>query len=186
MVPGFTGSGPGHWQSHWQRERAEYRRVDQRDWGHPEPGEWLRALDQAITDLRGEVVLVGHSLGCTLIAAWAAARGPGSVVAALLVAPSDVEAPTAPEEVRGFAPVPLQGLPFRTVVVASTTDPLVTFERARWFAQRWGGQLISIGPAGHIHTAAGYGPWPEGHAILRRLLEDAPLRARSAGAEDGP
>jgi predicted alpha/beta hydrolase family esterase len=177
MVPGFTGSGPGHWQSLWEREEQDYRRVQQRDWDHPDPGEWVEALDREVAGAPGAAVLVGHSLGCTTIAKWAVARGPGPVVAAMLVAPSDVEASTAPEEVRCFAPIPLLRLPFPSLVVTSTNDPLVTFERAQWFARAWGARLVSIGPGGHIHTAAGFGPWPEGHAMLRELLRrDRPPR----------
>jgi predicted alpha/beta hydrolase family esterase len=29
--------------------------------------------------------------------------------------------------------------------------------------------FISIGDAGHINTAAGYGPWPQGLELLRQL-----------------
>jgi predicted alpha/beta hydrolase family esterase len=182
MVPGFTGSGPGHWQSFWEREEPAYRRVEQRDWDHPEPDEWVEALDRAVRAAAGpgagaggaQVVLVGHSLGCTTIAKWAGAREAGPVVAAMLVAPSDVEAGTAPPEVRCFAPIPLRPLPFPSLVVTSTDDPLVTFPRAGTFARSWGARLVSIGSAGHIHTAAGYGPWPEGHEMLRGLLRGEP------------
>ena len=45
MVPGFTGSGPHHWQSLWQRDDPAFRRVEQRDWDRPEPREWTRALE---------------------------------------------------------------------------------------------------------------------------------------------
>lgn len=77
MVPGFTGSGPGHWQSILERAQAEYRRVQQRDWDHPEPAEWLQALDRAVRAEPGEVVLVGHSFGCLAIAKWAAGKAYG-------------------------------------------------------------------------------------------------------------
>ena len=173
MVPGFTGSSPGHWQSIWEREHPEYRRVGQRDWDHPEPGEWTETLNEAVTASAGSVVLVGHSLGCTTIVRWAAEHDAGRVGAAMLVAPSDVEAATAPAEVRGFAPIPLLRLPFPALVVASTNDPLVTMARAEHMASCWGARLVSIGAADHIHTAAGYGPWPEGHALLADLLRTA-------------
>jgi len=32
-----------------------------------------------------------------------------------------------------------------------------------------GSSFVSIGDAGHIHTA-GYGPWPEGHDMLMELV----------------
>ncbi|MDB5034702.1 MAG: hypothetical protein JWQ98_1943 [Chlorobi bacterium] len=40
MVPGFTGSGPGHWQTLWRIGNAEWSCVEQRDWDNPEPDEW--------------------------------------------------------------------------------------------------------------------------------------------------
>jgi len=171
FVPGLDGSSPGHWQSIWEREHPEYRRVQQRDWDHPDPREWVATLDRAIRLAEGRVTLVGHSLGCITIARWAAESTVTSVVAAaMLVAPGDVEASTAPAEVRSFAPVPLRPLPFHCLIVASTNDPFLTPARARLFADSWGGRLVSIGDAGHIHTAAGYGPWPEGHSMLRELI----------------
>ena len=176
MVPGFTGSSPGHWQSIWERAHPEYRRVRQRDWDKPEPGEWTDALDRAVQAVPGRVILVGHSLGCITIVRWATDRTAPGVDGALLVAPSDVEAETAPPEVRSFAPIPLERLPFETWLVTSTNDPLVSFARAKFFAARWGSRCITIGEAGHIHTAAGYGPWPEGHDMLMQLAHEPAAR----------
>ena len=121
----------------------------------------------------GQVVLAGHSLACATIGHYAAKHGAceGRVAAAFLVAPSDVEAPTYPPGSTGFDPMPLQRLPFRSVVVASTDDPFVTLERAEFFAASWGSRLIKIADAGHINTASGHGPWPEGEAWLEELRE---------------
>jgi predicted alpha/beta hydrolase family esterase len=58
--------------------------------------------------------------------------------------------------------VPLRPLPFRSILVASSDDEFVTMERAAHFARCWGSELVSIGAAGHVHTAAGFGPWPRG------------------------
>jgi len=67
--------------------------------------------------------------------------------------------------------MPLQKLPFRSVVVASTDDPYVTLERAEFFARSWGSRLIKISNAGNINTASGHGPWPQGEAWLDQLRE---------------
>ena len=32
LVPGLWNSGPEHWQSYWERERTDCRRVLQKDW----------------------------------------------------------------------------------------------------------------------------------------------------------
>jgi predicted alpha/beta hydrolase family esterase len=65
--------------------------------------------------------------------------------------------------------MPLQKMPFRSVVVASTNDPFATMERAKFFAASWGSRLMKIENAGHINTASGHGPWPEGEGWLEEL-----------------
>ncbi len=35
-VPGYTGSGPGHRQTLWEREHPDWVRVEQRDRDRPE------------------------------------------------------------------------------------------------------------------------------------------------------
>ena len=93
------------------------------------------------------------------------------VKAALLVAPSDVDAPDrTPEEVRSFAPLARERLPFPAIVVASRDDPFVAIERAAAFARDWGAEFVDAGAAGHINTASGHGPWPGGRLLLERLL----------------
>ncbi|MGZ7039032.1 MAG: alpha/beta hydrolase, partial [Thermoanaerobaculia bacterium] len=39
------------------------------------------------------------------------------------------------------------------------------------FAAAWGSRLVFIGDAGHINGASGYGPWPEGEAMLLEFCE---------------
>jgi len=56
------------------------------------------------------------------------------------------------------------------LVVASESDPFCAIDRARDFAHAWGADFRDIGPAGHINTAAGYGPWPELPALLNALI----------------
>ncbi len=48
-------------------------------------------------------VLAAHSLGCALVAQWAADRGGEGVAGAFLVPPSDVEVPDYPAEGRSFS-----------------------------------------------------------------------------------
>jgi predicted alpha/beta hydrolase family esterase len=172
-VPGLWNSGPQHWQTYWEAEHPEWRRVPQRDWDHPARDEWVATLDEAVRSFPTPPVLAAHSLGCGLVAHWAAAKlggisGSGGigVRGAFLVAPSDVEAPSYPPDARGFEPMPLARLPFPSLLVASTNDEYVTLERAAHFAEAWGSRLVVLGPAGHINGAAGYGPWPEGQKLF--------------------
>ncbi|ASU36437.1 alpha/beta hydrolase [Mucilaginibacter xinganensis] len=60
-------------------------------------------------------------------------------------------------------------LPFKSIVVASTNDYYVTYERATLFAESWGADLVNIGDAGHINVASGFGEWNEGLEILKWL-----------------
>lgn len=102
-----------------------------------------------------------------------AAGSSHAVAGALLVAPADVERPDAPEPIRGFAPVPLRLLPFPSTLVAGTNYPYLSVERAEHFARSWGSTPVRLGAAGHINTDAGFGPWPEGLALLHRLQRAA-------------
>jgi hypothetical protein len=174
IIPGLNNSGPEHWQSIWEAKHPEYRRVQQTDWDTPRCSDWIQTLHAALLSSgSGPVVLAGHSSACATIAHYAALHGDcaGRVAAAFLVGPSDVEAPTYPAGPTGFSPMPLRKLPFRSIVVASTNDPFVTLERAELFATSWGSRLIKIANAGHINTASGHGPWPEGEAWLEELRE---------------
>ena len=165
-VAGLWNSGPLHWQTHWEAKYPSWHRVIQRDWETPRCAEWVETLTQAIAKCPRPPVLAAHSLGCALVAHWAALSTPKAIAGAFLVAPSDVEAPSYPAGTSGFIPMPLTTLPFPTLVVASTNDPYVSPERVRAFASAWGSELISIGDAGHINGDAGYGPWPAGERLF--------------------
>ena len=89
------------------------------------------------------------------------------VRASFLVSPSDVDSREhTPDSVRSFAPMPLQRLPFRSYVVASSNDPFVTLARATEFADAWGADLVNIGPCGHINGDSNLGDWPHGKELL--------------------
>ena len=171
IVPGFTRSGPEHLQSLWELADPRMQRVEQRDWEQPDCGEWTRTLADAVARQSTPPILVAHSLGCIAVAHWAAAP-TRRVAGALLVAPADVERDDAPEPIRNFAPVPLRPLPFPSIVVASTDDPYALLERVEAFAAAWGSTLVEIGAAGHVNTDAGFGRWPLGEALLRRLIAE--------------
>jgi predicted alpha/beta hydrolase family esterase len=174
VIPGLGGSGPEHWQTIWERRHPRHERVEQRDWDRPELEVWLAALAAAIELGRREgeaPAVVAHSLGCALIA-HAARRWPELPVrAALLVAPADVESPAhTPPETRGFAPLPLERLPFAATVIASQDDPFVSLERARTFAAAWGAAFIDVGRKGHINALSNLGDWDDGRRYLDELL----------------
>jgi uncharacterized protein len=176
-VPGLWSSGPDHWQSHWERLAPDaFRRVEQREWERPEVEEWVATLDAAVAAAGPEVLLAAHSLACALVGHWAArsARPGARVRGALLVAPSDVEAPSYPAGPIGFAPMPLARLPFRSVVVASDDDPYVTPARASAFAAAWGSRRVDVHGGGHLNSASRLGTWPLGLSLLRELRAGEP------------
>jgi predicted alpha/beta hydrolase family esterase len=172
VLPGWQNSGPTHWQSRWE-QRHGYRRVEQHDWQQPLRGDWIARLEDVVLGCDEPAVLVAHSLGCMLVAAWAASsRNTARVKAALLVAPGDVERQALRVQLPTWAPVPLQRLPFRSVLVASRNDPHCSYERASAFARAWGSQCIDHGHSGHINADSGLASWPEGHLLLEDLLHD--------------
>jgi hypothetical protein len=171
IIPGYGDSGPGHWQSLWEANLREAKRVQMPNWDFPHRAQWVEALDSAIREASqvAPPILVAHSLGCIAVAHWAQSY-QRPVHGALLVAPVDVERPSALDAVKDFAPIPLFSLPFRSHVVASRDDPFTTLERSREFAEAWDSLFTDLGPRGHINTASGYGEWPRGDAFLQDLI----------------
>jgi predicted alpha/beta hydrolase family esterase len=170
ILPGLYNSGPEHWQSRWEIAHPEFRRVQQDDWERPACKDWVARLGEAVR-ATPEAVLVAHSSACALVAHWAAERPGGQVRGALLVGPSDPEAPSYPAGPTGFGPMPLQKLPFPSIVVASRNDPYVTLERARLFAAAWGARLVDVGEAGHINSQSGLSEWAFGFGLLQELRQ---------------
>lgn len=169
LLPGWQNSGPAHWQSQWQAAHG-YVRVEQHDWARPLRGDWIARLEDVLLQCEEPAVLVAHSLGCLLVAAWAAhSRNTHRVKAALLVAPGDVEREELRPVLTSWAPIPMLTLPFKSTLVASRNDPYCSFERARQFASAWGADLIDAGPQGHLNAASNIGAWPVGHELLQQL-----------------
>jgi predicted alpha/beta hydrolase family esterase len=176
-LPGLRGPEPEHWQSYWERIDPACRQVEHADWLAPHIHDWSAELTRAVDTLSEPAVLAAHSSSCILVAYWAAnasARQLARVRGALLVAPSDPDGPNYPAGPRGFSPMPLDRLPFPSIVVASRDDTYVTLERAAEYAAAWGSRFVEIGAAGHINTASGLGAWPVGYALVNEL-RTAPL-----------
>jgi uncharacterized protein len=172
LLPGWENSGPQHWQSLWE-QRHGYVRVDQHDWLRPLRGDWVARLEDVVLSCDEPAVLVAHSLGCMLVAAWSAvSQNTHRVKAALLVAPGDVERQDIREQIPTWSPIELQALAFPSVLIASRDDPYCEFERSRLFAYAWGSQFMDYGECGHINADSGLASWPEGHVLLMDLMKD--------------
>jgi predicted alpha/beta hydrolase family esterase len=179
FLPGRGGSGVNHWQTHWLGALPNASRLVQDNWETPDPIDWIRRLDAAVVAAPRRVVLVAHSLSTIVAAKWAAGALPehlGKVAAAFLVATTDVENPDPSfDVVRPFAPVPLQPLPFPTMVVASRDDTRVSFARAEEFATAWAAEFQDVGKLGHMGNDERLGGWSDGLLLLGRLLGKAGL-----------
>jgi predicted alpha/beta hydrolase family esterase len=170
ILPGWQNSGPEHWQSRWESLHGDVR-VEQHDWMRPLRGDWIARLEDVVLSQDGPCVLAAHSLGCLLAAAWASqSRNMHKVVGALLVAPGDVERENLQPVLKSWSPIPLQRLPFPSVLLGSHNDPYCSFARAQMMAQAWGSEWIDYRYSGHINADSGLGDWPEGRRLLHSLL----------------
>ena len=172
ILPGWQNSGPAHWQSRWEVLYGDVR-VQQHDWMHPLRGDWISRLEDVLLSRTGPSILVAHSLGCLLTAAWAShSRNTHLVAGALLVAPGDPEQPELQAALKSWRPVPTSKLPFKSLLLGSQDDPYCSLARAQTFAQAWGSACIDYGARGHINAESGLGDWPEGRALLAQLHTD--------------
>jgi undecaprenyl pyrophosphate synthase len=48
IIPGYTGSGPEHWQTRWEQKIATARRVEQQDWTKPDFMLWQAAYAELV------------------------------------------------------------------------------------------------------------------------------------------
>jgi len=169
LLPGWQNSGPKHWQSRWEVVHG-FERIEQHDWLRPLRGDWISRLEDVLLERKGPTVLVAHSLGCLLVAAWAAhSRHTHRVSGALLVAPGDVEREALRPVLTSWSPVALQPLAFKSILVASHNDPFCSFERAQTFAHAWGSEFVDMGFQGHLNAESGLGDWPQGLQLLNTL-----------------
>src|SRR5690606_12983517 len=60
-VPGYHGSGQGHWQTWLESEVAECRRVRRVDWESPILADWALEIRREIDEAVGAVWIVAHS-----------------------------------------------------------------------------------------------------------------------------
>jgi predicted alpha/beta hydrolase family esterase len=169
VIPGWQGSGPGHWQSWLEDElRAagrETRRPAFADLDRPDLADWCAALKTVVADLPPDGYdVVAHSLGAVLWLHHVAGPG-GSPLAArvLLVAPPSPH--TGIVEIAAFFPPPLDIDTVRrgadgTVLVAGDDDPYLPEGIATAYGVPLKIATTVIPGGGHLNTDAGYGEWP--------------------------
>ena len=180
IVPGWSSSGPDHWQSRWQRHFDTAHRIEQDDWVTPKRKDWTNRILQSAERANRKIVLVGHSIGVIAVAHAASQLPEEKTLGAYLVAPADVENADKWPVTEGFkftdtksdfAPIPQQALPFPAMVIASSSDPYCELSRAQTLASQWNASFVEAGALGHINVDSGHGPWPEGLLGFAKFLK---------------
>jgi predicted alpha/beta hydrolase family esterase len=177
-VPGLHGSEGAHWQTWLERQYARSARVVQDDWDAPHLDTWANAVRAVLANERGPVVIAAHSFGCLATAHALSKGGVGADVAGVLFV-----APASPDKFRFAGAFEARRLDVPSILVASETDPWMPFDRARQFAHDVGSAFVNLGDAGHINTAAGFGPWPRAKYFVDTLIHLAAPR-HVGGAHD--
>jgi predicted alpha/beta hydrolase family esterase len=169
VVPGWQGSGDGHWQT-WLEEQLhaagrETRRPAFGDLDNPELDDWLKALRTALAELPPDGFdMVAHSLGAVLWLHHAAAPrdAPRPARVALVSPPSPT---TSIEEIAAFFPPPIDVDAVRhaadgTVLIAGDDDPYIPEGIATAYAAPLKIATTVIPGGGHVNVESGFGEWP--------------------------
>ncbi len=168
ILPGYGDSDKKHWQSLWEASNPSFKRVNQTNWKQPVCGDWVENLEKYVKQAGSEVKIVAHSLGCLLLAQWAA-QTDLKIAGALLVAVPDPSGKNFPTQASGFSPIADTMFDFPSIVVASSNDPYSGLEFSKNCAKNWGSTLIELGNFGHINSSSGLGNWSEGLKLLAKL-----------------
>jgi hypothetical protein len=168
LIPGWNGSGEGHWQTWLEQRLAEGGRETRRpafaDLDRPDLAQWLDALRAALADLPADGYdVVAHSLGAVLWLHHIAAPGAAPRAArVLLVGPPSPR--TAISELAGFFPPPMDIDTVRrgadgTVLVAGDDDPYLPEGIAEAYGRPLKMATTIVPGGGHLNVESGHGEW---------------------------
>jgi predicted alpha/beta hydrolase family esterase len=180
FVPGLRDHVEDHWQTLLARELDGSLTVPPLEENKLSCEARVERLDSCVRAIKGPVILVAHSAGVLIVVHWAR-RHDRLIKGALLATPPDIETPLpagypTPEQLDtgGWLPVPRGPLPFRSIVAASSNDPLAArTDRIAALARDWKSRLVHVGEVGHLNPASGFGPWPMARALIAELDTDA-------------
>ena len=178
IVPGLRDHVEDHWQTRLERKLSSVRKVvcvPALEADKLSCAARVSAIQRTIETIEGPVIVVAHSAGVVMLVHWAQQHAR-ALEGAVLAAPPDFESPLpagypTPDalQANGWLPVPLQALPFRSIVAASTNDPLASLDRVTHMASEWGSELVNVGALGHINPASGFGEWPLAEQLIQSL-----------------
>jgi hypothetical protein len=169
VIPGWNGSGPGHWQT-WLEDESHSAgrstlRPDFADLDHPTLADWSTALRAALAELPADGFdVVAHSLGAVL---WlhhvAGAHDSPRAARVLLVSPPSPR--TAIDDIAEFFPPPLDVDTVRrgadgTALVAGDDDPYLPEGIAAAYGLPLKIATTVVPGGGHLNVDSGYGAWP--------------------------
>ena len=167
IVPGYHGSGEGHWQTWLEGELRFCHRVSGIDWERPQVHLWAQEIRREVLASREPLVIVAHSFGC--LATSVALEGLSDKVAGVIfVAPADPErftitgprlneAANLPSIAQYLPDTPLE---VAGLLIASQNDPWMKCQHAYAWAKRWGFEFFNAGMVGHVNVESGHGEWP--------------------------
>ena len=162
LVPETGDVSPDHWLTRWRGKLSTAKLLD----AEANPAAILAAARAATRP----VFFIGHSTGAIANAEAAAELGDVDERGALLVAPPSED--TLRSLGQGEATViPRAPLPWRSVLVASRTDPWAPFAHSEALAKDWGAELVDAGESGRLDADSGHGPWPDGLLKLAAVLK---------------
>jgi hypothetical protein len=178
IVPGLRDHVEAHWQTHLERKLSSLRKVvcvPPQEVDKLSRAARVSAIQRSLESIEGPVIVVAHSAGVVMLAHWVQQHSR-KLEGALLAAPPDFESPLpagypTPDvlQANGWLPVPQHALPFRSIVAASTNDPLATLARVTQMASDWGSELVNVGALGHINPPSGFGEWPLAEKLIQSL-----------------
>jgi predicted alpha/beta hydrolase family esterase len=169
VVPGWQGSGDGHWQTWLEEQLHAAGRTTHRpafaDLDHPDLAGWLTALRATLAGLPADGYdVVAHSLGAVTWLHHVADPGdsPRPARVALVSPPSPG---TTVPEIAGFFPPPLDIDAVRhgadgTVLIAGDDDPYLPEGIAAAYGLPLKIATTVLPGGGHVNVEAGFGGWP--------------------------
>jgi len=135
----------------------------------------VEAVERCMQAIAGPVIVVAHSAGVAMFVHWSQ-KYQHPIIGALLAAPADLDVPLPAGyptidvlQGNGWLPLPRTKLPFPSLVVSSTNDPLAAVDRVQQMASDWGSDLFNAGAVGHLNPASGFGDWPQAVALIQQI-----------------